>query len=348
MTPVPHVSSCTVALSSHMVTLASMVAGTVLATVLAKGPWRAGLGTHCSRPAWRAGTFASDVVAGASILAGAAQLTVSSMAPRGAQLLTVNACVARSAEALASARVTAGAMVALTEQLAALAVSTRSAEFLTAPASEARGAHAGAGDRVAQGAVLTLTPVAAVGTPVLAVTAAGAVRASPSRLTVAGIGRDTAAVHALLGTQRNAEVSVLIVARAALGPPPVHGPEAAPIRGLIADPVPGTLEPVEDVCTSCVVDLIKGVCIRLLHSHGIALPVATHIGVFRVQSKSSLQKEDKEAHRRRRHRGLLPWRAPGLGQPVARSYTPEPERLQVPRQERELRTAPSRAAGSGH
>lgn len=34
----------------------------------------------------------------------------------------------------------------------------------------------------------------------------------------------------------NAEVSVLIVARAALGPPPVHGPEAAPIRGLIADP----------------------------------------------------------------------------------------------------------------
>lgn len=62
-------------------------------------------------------------------------------------------------------------MVALTEQLAALAVSTRSAEFLTAPASEARSAHAGAGDRVAQGAVLTLTPVAAVGTPVLAVTA---------------------------------------------------------------------------------------------------------------------------------------------------------------------------------
>lgn len=62
-------------------------------------------------------------------------------------------------------------MVALTEQLAALAVSTGRAEFLTAPASEAGGAHAGAGDRVAQGAVLTLTPVAAVGTPVLTVTA---------------------------------------------------------------------------------------------------------------------------------------------------------------------------------
>lgn len=61
-------------------------------------------------------------------------------------------------------------MVALTRQLAALAVGTGCAEFLTAPASEARGAHAGAGDRVAQGAVLTLTPIAAVGTPVLAVT----------------------------------------------------------------------------------------------------------------------------------------------------------------------------------
>lgn len=34
--------------------------------------------------------------------------------------------------------------------------------------------------------------------------------------------------------------------------------------------MPGTLEPVEDVCTSCVVDLIKGVCIRLLHGHGVA------------------------------------------------------------------------------
>lgn len=46
--PVPHVSSCTVALSSHMITLASMVAWTVLTTVLAKRPWWAGLGTHCS------------------------------------------------------------------------------------------------------------------------------------------------------------------------------------------------------------------------------------------------------------------------------------------------------------
>lgn len=34
--------------------------------------------------------------------------------------------------------------------------------------------------------------------------------------------------------------------------------------------MPGALEPVEYVCASCVVDLIKGVCIRLLHSHGIA------------------------------------------------------------------------------
>lgn len=91
--------------------------------------------------------------------------------PRPRPRYSLNACVARCAEALASTRVAAGAVVALTEQLAALAMSTGRAEFLTAPASEAGGAHAGAGDRVAQGAVLTLTPVAAVGTPVLAVAA---------------------------------------------------------------------------------------------------------------------------------------------------------------------------------
>lgn len=33
-----------------------------------------------------------------------------------------------------------------------------------------------------------------------------------------------------------AEVSALVVARAALGPPPVHGPETTPIRRLVTDP----------------------------------------------------------------------------------------------------------------
>ena len=46
--PVPHVSSHAVALPGHMVTLPSVVARTVLAAVLAKRPWWAGLGTHCS------------------------------------------------------------------------------------------------------------------------------------------------------------------------------------------------------------------------------------------------------------------------------------------------------------
>lgn len=37
----------------------------------------------------------------------------------------------------------------------------------------------------------------------------------------------------------------------------------------------------------------------------LPLPVATHIGVLRVQSESSLQEEDnKEAHRGRRHQAL--------------------------------------------
>lgn len=304
MAPVPHVSSCTVALSSHVVTLPSMVARTVLAAVLAKCSWWAGLGTHCSRPAWGAGTLASDVVADAPILAGAAQLTVSSMAPRRAQLLAVDASIARRAEALAGAGVAAGTVSALARQLASLAVGARRAELLAAPSTEAGGAHAGACDGVTQGAVLALAPVAAVGPPVVAVAAAGAVGPSPARLAVAGVRGNAAAVHTLLRTQGYAEVSVLIVARAALGPPPVHGPEASPIRCLITDPMPGALEPVKDVCASCVIDLIEGVCIRFLDSHSVALPVAAHVGVLRVQGKGGLQEgEGNEPRQGERHHG---------------------------------------------
>lgn len=278
-----------------MVTLPSMVARTILAAVLAKSPWWTGLGTHGSHPAWGAGTLASDVVAGAPILAGTAQLTVSPMAPRRAQFLAVDAGVAGCAETLASAGVAAGTVATLARQLAALAVGAWCAELLAAPATEAGGAHTGAGDGVTQGTVLALAPVAAMGTPVVAVTAAGAVRSSPARLTVAGVWGNTTAMHTLLCTQGYAEVSILIVARAALGPPPVHGPETAPICRLIADPVPGALEPVEDICASCVVDLVEGVCIGFLDGHGIALPVAAHIGVLRVQGEGGLQeREDNE------------------------------------------------------
>lgn len=44
-----------------------------------------------------------------------------------------------------------------------------------------------------------------------------------------------------------AEVSVLIVAGTALGPPSVHGPEAAPIRRLIADPEAQGRKPLESI-----------------------------------------------------------------------------------------------------
>lgn len=46
--PVSHVARCAVAPPTHMVTLSSMVAGTVLAAVLAECPWWAGLGTDSS------------------------------------------------------------------------------------------------------------------------------------------------------------------------------------------------------------------------------------------------------------------------------------------------------------
>lgn len=44
-----------------------------------------------------------------------------------------------------------------------------------------------------------------------------------------------------------AEVSILIVARAALGPAPVHGPEATPIRRLITDPKAQGRKPLESI-----------------------------------------------------------------------------------------------------
>lgn len=79
--------------------------------------------------------------------------------------------VAGGAEALAGAGVAAGSVAALARQLAALAVGAGRAELLAAPAAEAGGTHAGARDGVAQGSILALAPVAAVGAPVVAVTA---------------------------------------------------------------------------------------------------------------------------------------------------------------------------------
>lgn len=79
--------------------------------------------------------------------------------------------VARSAEALAGAGVAAGSVAALALQLAALAVGARRTELLAAPAAEAGGTHAGARDGVAQGSILALAPIAAMGAPVVAVTA---------------------------------------------------------------------------------------------------------------------------------------------------------------------------------
>lgn len=91
------------------------------------------------------------------------------LGPRGRYSL--DSGVARRAEALAGARVAAGSVAALARQLAALAVGAGRAELLAAPAAEAGRTHAGARDGVAQGSVLALAPVAAVGTPVVAVTA---------------------------------------------------------------------------------------------------------------------------------------------------------------------------------
>lgn len=84
---------------------------------------------------------------------------------------SLDAGVAGCAETRAGAGVAAGAVTALAWQLAALAMGARRTELLAAPTAEAGGAHAGAGDGVAQGSILALAPVAAVGSPVVAVAA---------------------------------------------------------------------------------------------------------------------------------------------------------------------------------
>lgn len=83
------------------------------------------------------------------------------------------------AVALSGLVVAGGPVVALALEVAALAVGARLAELLAAPAAEAVGAHAGARDGVAERFVLALAPVAAVGPPVLAVTACEHMRSYP-------------------------------------------------------------------------------------------------------------------------------------------------------------------------
>lgn len=171
LTPVSYIASCTEAFSCHRVTVSSVVAWTVLAAVNSKGSRRTWLCTHQPHPSSRTGALPGDVVTNSPVLAGAAQLTLGSMAARGTQLLTEHPGVSRRAVALAGLVVTGGPVVALALEVAALAVGARLAELLAAPAAEAVGAHAGARDGVAECFILALAPVAAVGPPVLAVTA---------------------------------------------------------------------------------------------------------------------------------------------------------------------------------
>lgn len=171
LTPVSYIASCTQAFSCHRVTVSSVVAWTVLAAVNSKGSSRTWLCTHQPHPSSRTGALPSDVVTNSPVLAGAAQLALGSVAAGGTQLLTEHAGVAGRAVALAGLVVAGGPVVTLALEVAALAVGARLAELLAAPAAEAVGAHAGARDGVAERFVLALAAVAAVGTPVLAVTA---------------------------------------------------------------------------------------------------------------------------------------------------------------------------------
>lgn len=154
-----------------------------------------------------------------------------------------------------------GAILALALLLAPVTVGARFTVFLAAPAPVPGDADTRPGDGVTQRPVLTLAAVTTVGAPVDTVTSARAVGAPPPRLALAGAGGHTAAMNTLLCTVGDAHLPTLIKARAALGLATIHGLLSPAVGCPVAYPVSCALEPVEDVRTAGIINLIKGMCI---------------------------------------------------------------------------------------
>lgn len=247
LAPVSRVAGAAHALSRGGQAEAIVVTLTLMGTVLSESSLGARLTAHCPHPASGTGALSGHVMTDSSILTGTSLLTLLPMFTRGTQLLTESAGVSRRALALPGHVVTAGGVLALALLQTAVAVGAGLAGGLAAPAAVPRRAQARSGDGVTQGAVLTLAPVTAVRTPALTVTRAGAVGAPPARLTLAGVRGQAAAVHTALCTERSTNLSFLVETRTALGLPPVHCLLSCAIRSLVAHPVFGAFEPLEDV-----------------------------------------------------------------------------------------------------
>lgn len=285
LTPLSHVPGVALTLTTDVVTQAAITTRTLLRAVDAERSEWTRLSTDRTHPACRTGAGPGDVMTGSAVLTGTALLAQRAVFTWRTRLLTEGPGVSGRTQALSCLMVAGGAVEALALQEAVLPVEAGVTGLLAAPALVPVRADTGAGYGVTFGPVPALTAVTAVRSPEVALTAAGAVESSPTRLTLTGIRRHTAAVSALFSTQRNTQVPTFVESRAALRATSVHRPHSSPVRCLIADPVSGAFEPVEDVGAAGVVNLVERVSVRLLNSHSIALPVAAHVGVIRVEGR---------------------------------------------------------------
>lgn len=267
LTPFSRVSWTAMTLACGSIAGPSVMALTFLGTVLSKATLRARLTTDCAHPARRTGAFSSDMVTHSSVLAGAPLLTLWTVFARGTKILTEGPGVPRWAPALPRHMVAGGSVLALASLVTAAPVAALLAAVLTAPAAEACSTVARPGDGVAQSPVFALAPAAAVRPPVIAIARTGAVGPTPARLTLTGVWSDAAAVDTFISTVRDTHVPALVKSRTTLGFAPIHSFFPMSIGCPITDSVPSAFKPVQDVSAAGVVNLIKGMWVRLLHSH---------------------------------------------------------------------------------
>lgn len=207
------------------------------------------------------------MMAHSSILAGASLLTLRTMLARGTKILTESSGVPGWAAALPCDVIAGGSVLALASLVTVVPVGALLTALLAAPAPEARGAVAGPRDGVAQGPVFALTPAAAVRPPVIAIAGTGAVGAPPARLTLTGVWSNAAAVDTFICTVGDTHFPAFIKSRTALRFAPIHSLLPMSIGCPITDSVPCTLKPVQNVSAAGVVNLVKGMWVRLLHSY---------------------------------------------------------------------------------
>lgn len=267
LAPFPSVSRTAVTLACGGITRPSIMALTLLRTVLSKATLRARLTTHRAQPSRRTRAFSSDVMTYAAILAGTSLLTLWPVLARGTEILTESSSVSRWAAALAGDMITGSSVLALASLVTVVTIGALLTALLAAPAPEARSAVASPCDGVAQSPVFALAPAAAVRPPVIAVAGTGAVGPTPARLTLTGVWSNAATMDTFISTVGDTHFPAFIKSRTTLGFAPIHSFFSVSIGRPITDSVPRAFKPVQNVSAASVVNLIKGMWVRLLYGH---------------------------------------------------------------------------------